>query len=47
MEVIPTKLFLCAFIVVVVVWMLLFFNTRTILDYIFVVIVLDVNGPLE
>ncbi len=47
LEVIPTISFLCAFIVIVVVCTLLFFNTENdFYNYIFIVIVLGVNGPL-
>ncbi len=47
LEVIPTISFRCAFIVIVVVWTLLFFSTENdFQNYIFIVIVLGVNGPL-
>ncbi len=50
LKVIPTISFLCAFIVIAVVWTLLFFNIENdFYNYIFIimVIVLGVNGPLE
>ncbi len=47
LKVIPTISFLCAFIIVAVVWTLLFFNIENFfLNYIvIIVIVLGVNGP--
>ncbi len=46
LKVIPMISFLCAFIVIAVVWTLLFFNIeKDFYNYIFIVIVLDANGP--
>ncbi len=42
LKVIPMKSFLYAFIVIVLVWTLLLFNIE---NYIFIVIILGVNGP--
>ncbi len=52
LKVIPTISFLCAFIIIVVVWTLLFFNTENnfynyIFMVIFIVIMPGVNRPLE